>query len=234
MSGPTYPPVSNGEPFDIWSTVISQYANSPILTQLIQNLQTYFDPTTAFDLFYNNIWNIDSAVGAGLDVWGRILDVRRVLNLPISTYFGFAEAQPDSGEDTYGFAPFYSGQQLTQNFSLTDDAYRNLLLAKATANICDGSIPSYNKLLMALFNGRGNCFVTEGSGNGTTLGPMSIAYVFEFPLNPVDLAIIQQSGVLPKPSGVSAAVFANPLAEFIPLGYGGMQTASGAAFLVRA
>ena len=35
---------------------------------------------------------------------------------------------------------------------------------------------------------------------------MTMIYKFEFVLTPVELAIVLQSGVLPKPTGVSATV----------------------------
>jgi len=35
---------------------------------------------------------------------------------------------------------------------------------------------------------------------------MMMTYTFEFPLSPVELAIVQNSGVLPKPTGVAATV----------------------------
>lgn len=35
---------------------------------------------------------------------------------------------------------------------------------------------------------------------------MTMSYTFDFQPTPVEMAIIQQSGVLPKPTGVSAYV----------------------------
>lgn len=242
MSGPTYPspgpngigafsigvsPIGTQPPFDYWDTVLSQYANSPILTQLIANFFQYIDQTQNMDAFFDNIWNIDTAVGYGLDVWGRIVGVNRVLQIPIGKYFGFEEAGTLSA-DPYNQSPFYTGTQLTSNFALSDEAFRTLILAKALANILDGSIPSINQLLLNIFSGRGNCYVQEASAPqffsfeemgpptegfnqapfyvGQPLSVMSIAYVFEFALTPVDLAIVSQSGVLPTPTGVFASV----------------------------
>lgn len=200
MTGPTYPLVSNGEPFDVARTVLSQYANSPILSELIQNLAAYFDPTADLDAFYSNIWDIDTAQGAGLDIWGRIVGIDRVLEVQASTYFGFSEALP--GSVGFNQAPFYNGSQTTQNYALTDDAYRTLILAKAAANICDGSIPAINQVLLSLFPGRGNCYVQEGN--------MAITYYFGFGLTDVEIAIVSSGLVLPKPAGVSFSVSVNP------------------------
>lgn len=243
-TGPNYPrgplPGSNGigiftigispigtiPGFDYWRTVISQYANSPILTTLIGNIFDYLDQTGNFDAFFDLVMNVDTAQGYGLDLWGRIVNVNRTLQVPAGSWLGFNEALP--GSFGFGQEPFYAGTTLTNNYVLTDPAYRTLILVKAAANITDGSIPSINRFLMTLFPNRGNAYVTDGqpigdyfgfeeSGNaigfnqssfydGETIRTMSMEYVFTFELAPYELAIVQQSGALPKPTGISASV----------------------------
>lgn len=191
-------PIGDIESFDVWKTVLSQYANSPILTTLITNMDEYLDQTTNFANFYDLVMNVDTAQGYGLDVWGRIVDVSRTLSVQTDqNYFGFEEA----GETAQPFnqATFFSGQQINNNFILTDSAYRVLIYAKALANICDGSIPAINQILLNLFPNRGNCYVIDGLD-------MTMAYKFEFALTAVELAIISQSGALPKSTGVSLTV----------------------------
>lgn len=203
MTGPPYPhPVLPPGSFDFWTTIISQYANSPVLTQLISDFAAYVDQATNFDDFFRLIWNVDTAQGEGLNIWGRIVGVQRTLHVPnAGDYFGYFEAQP--GSQPFNQAPFYTGDPLTTNFSLADDPFRVLIFAKALANISDGSIPAVNQLLLNLFPGRGNVFVTDGLN-------MSMTYTFQFALTPVELAIVSQSGVLPKPVGVSATVVVPP------------------------
>jgi len=180
-------------------TIISQFAASPIICQLIANMNDYIDPTINLDSFYNNVWNVHTAIGYGLDVWGRIVGVNRVLNIPIGgKYLGFEEAGSVSA-DPFNNSPFYTGEPITGNYVLTDDGFRTLILAKAFANICDGSIPSINQILLTLFPGQGNCYCTDGQN-------MTMTYTFEFTLSPVDAAIVEQSGVLPRPCGVSVSV----------------------------
>ena len=184
---------------NVEQTIISQYANSPTLVQLIQNFNTYIDPQANLDAFYSLIWNVDTAVGYGLDVWGRIVGVGRVLQVASGVYLGFAESGDATSETPFNQAPFYSGQPSTGNYALTDDGFRTLIYAKALANICDGSIPAINQILLTLFPGQGNCYCTDG-------GDMTMTYTFDFTLSPVDFAIVSQSGVLPKPAGVSVTV----------------------------
>ena len=244
LSGPPYPPLPaaglNGigileigesqigdiVPFDWRATIISQYANSNNLTQLIENFDAYIDQTENISLFYDLVMNLDTAQGYGLDVWGRIVGVNRVLQITIGDWFGFGEAVP--GADPFDQGAFWNGEPLTSNYALADESYLTLIIAKAMANITNGSIPAINQILLALFPNRGNCYVTEGNGNagyfgfqeasdaqpfnqapfynGEVLTLMTMTYTFHFPLTPVELAIVEQSGVLPKPTGVKASV----------------------------
>lgn len=221
MSGPPYPhpnpvpgsnaigefqigvsPIGTIPTFDYWSTVISQYANAPILTQLITNFFQYIDPTVNLDAFFDNMWNVDSAQGYGLDVWGRIVGVNRQVNVPsVVTYLGFNEAG-NVGFTGFNQSQFYSGTPNTTVFNLTDTAFRLLIFAKALSNISDGSIKSINQLLLNLFPGRGNAYVVDGNN-------MTMQYVFNFTLSQVELVILQQTNVLPKPVGVASSIVSN-------------------------
>ena len=190
-------------PFDVWDTVISQYANSPSMTALITSLADAMDQTGNFDGLYNDIWNVATATGYGLDVWGRIVGVARTLTVSSTTYFGFAEQSPtvdDFGPG--GQSPFYAGEESTSNYDLTDAAFLTLIYAKALANICDGSITATNAILLALFPGRGDAYVTDGRN-------MTMTYTFNFVLTPVEAAIVGASGILPKPVGVTATLSAS-------------------------
>lgn len=192
-------PVGTIPPFDVWDTIISQYANSSAICSLITNFAGAFDQTANFDAFYDYIWNVATAQGVGLDIWGRIVGVTRVLNIQnAGSYFDFEESGLSG--TPFGAAPFFPGGALTTNFSLSDDSFRVLIYAKALANISDGSIKSINQILLKLFPNRGgNAYVADGLD-------MTLTYTFGFTLTPVELAIIEQSGVLPKSTGVSSTV----------------------------
>jgi len=213
MSGPPYPRLSAGAnaigsfaigispigsipTFDIWETIISQYANSDVLTKLITDFAGYVDQTTNLDNFYDLIWNVDTAQGFGLDVWGRIVGVTRTLEVSTGQFFGFEGPAGASGTE-WNVAPWYAGSPLSSNYSLTDNAYRNLIFAKALANISNGSIPAINQLLINLFPNRGNCYVVDD-------GDMHLTYTFLFKLSAVEKAVIAQSGILMRPAGVLA------------------------------
>jgi len=134
---------------DVEQTIISQYGASPILNQLIQNMNAYIDPSANINSFYNMAWNVDTAEGWGLDVWGRIVGVSRVVQIS-QVYLGFGEA---------------------------------------------GRWNAY-QILLNLFPGRGNCYVVDNLD-------MTFTFKFLFTLSLVELFIVQSSGALPQPAGVS-------------------------------
>jgi hypothetical protein len=190
--------------FNYAATIYSQFGTAASLLTIVAAMNQWINPAADFDAFFNYVWNIDTAQGIGLDIWGRILGVGRVLQVaPTATgkYLGFSEAGTTTS-DPWGHSPFYTGEQTTNNFVLSDSAFRVLLYAKALANICDGSIPGINQVLLYLFPSRGNCYVAE-------TGPMEIAWTFDFALSAVEVAIVELSGVLPKPTGVSATLVQN-------------------------
>jgi hypothetical protein len=199
-------PVGTIPAFNYWETVISQYANSPILTQLIANFFQYIDPTQLIDSFYDNVFNINTAQGYGLDVWGRRVGIpTRTINVASGKNLGFAEAllvppgQVDTNVDPFNQSPFYAGGGLTSSYALSDTSFRMLIFAKALSNISNGSIPAINQLLRNLFPGRGNCYVIDNLN-------MTMTYYFTFALTSVEQAILGQTTVLPTPAGVAASI----------------------------
>jgi hypothetical protein len=213
--GPPYPPAPQtplqpslgtfipGDvvPFSYWDTIISQYANSRIITGLIGNFQQYIDQGTNMESLYDNIWNVLTAQGYGLDVWGRIVGIQRVVAIQTAKFFGFEEQTPATVEPfgPGGVGCFYSGVPASSSYALSDQSFRALILAKAMSNISSCSVPSINAILRSLFPGRGNCYATDGYN-------MTMTYTFSFPITHVEYSIISASGVLPKPTGVTSSI----------------------------
>lgn len=185
-------------------TIISQYADSPKLRAIIDTFNQAVETDDFIDTFYDMVWNIETAGTYGLDVWGRIVVVSRLLTVtPSEKYFGFEEAlstPPEIGDpQPFDQAPFYTGEMATNTISLSNDVYRKLIMLKAMANITDCTIPSMNKMLMYMFGDKGKAYVRNDGG-------MVMSYVFEFELSPSDLAIVQSSGALPSPAGVKVNI----------------------------
>lgn len=181
-------------------TVISQYAQSPVLMQMIADFSQWFDQSANWDNFYQYVWNIDSAQGFGLDFWGKVLGVGRYLLLPVTADFlGLTGSDGTASGYAFGVGVFFDGATDTQTYSLPDPDYRTLLLAKAFANICRACIPVLNQLLMTLFAGYGDAYV-EDNGN------MAMTFYLGWVPTAIQLAILEQSGVVPHPTGVAVSV----------------------------
>lgn len=201
-------------------TVVSQFANSPIILRLIEDFDAWLDPAALFDEFYTKIWDLETAEGEGLNIWGRIVGVDRVLSFPAApSYFGFDTGVQDFAP--FGQAPFNAGATATKNYTLGDDAYRALIFVKAAANIAETSAPSLNKLLRAIFGARGRCYVND-------LGAMRMRYTFEFYLRPYELSILTRAGVVPRPTGVAVSVLQQP--PFTTFGFAEAGPRSAAPF----
>lgn len=207
---------------DTNQTLCSEYANSRTILQLIANMNQYLDPRANMILFYNRIWNINTAVGFGLDIWGRIVGVSRVVPIPGTTgRFGFdnSDTPPDwqnfGSMDSPGVGgPFFAGEVTTGGFTLNDDSYRTLILTKALANICATTAPAMNQLLRNLFPGRGRAYTVDGGKSNTSVGGMRMTYFFEFALSSVEYAILAFSGVIPHPAGVLVSISVVPSGKF--------------------
>lgn len=179
-------------------TIQSEYSTGPTIAQFLACMNAWLDQAGNINNFYNDIWDIATATGYGLDVWGRILGISRVVQVSSGTFFGFNNAG-DTNE--VGFSQtgiLYMGQGATSNFALTDQSFLTLLYAKALANIWDGSIPGLNNILMVLFGASGEAWVTDN-------GNMTLTYTFNFTPTSVQQAILN-SGVIPRPTGVSTSI----------------------------
>lgn len=178
-------------------TIISQYANSPVLDALIDFMSQDINPDADIDAFYDYVWNVATAQGFGLDIWGRIVGVGRDLNIPGTVVnFGFSEG---AGYYPFDEQPFYNGPPATSVYTLGDEAYRTLILVKALSNISNVTASSLNNLLQVLFAGRGRCYVVD-------TGAMQIRYVFEFILQPYEQSIFTNSNAIARPAGVGASL----------------------------
>jgi hypothetical protein len=204
-------------------TVMKQYSNSPTLLALLADFDQWCDLTKFSADFLSNVWDISTAQGFGLDIWGRILGQSRELQVAQSpdNNFGFnINGATGTQWKPWGQAPFYGGQSAgTVAFSLQDPYYRKLLLVKAAANIATCDCPSINALMRTMFGDRGRCYV----GYDIT-HPMHVGYHFEFFPTPVEKSIIE-SGLFPHPAGTIGMYIYKTL-TFTPFGF---RTMNGGA-----
>lgn len=170
-------------------TIQSQYAASPRIKGIVQAFAAAIDPNADIDLFYKKIMDLDTAEGIGLDIWGVIVGIGRVLEVEVQEPFGFLGSllQP------FNQAPFHKFG-VTDYYRLTDEAYRKLIYYKAMANIASTEISEMNRLLAFLYPQK-PVYVLE-------VGVMRVRYVFEFTLLPYELSFFRNYGGLVRSAGV--------------------------------
>jgi hypothetical protein len=187
---------------NVIKTVGSQFANSPTLVGIIERLNLAIEADVDIDNFYDFVWNIETAQGFGLDIWGRIVGISRSWTIPANIpYLGFQNGTypPDfTAFDDTGIW-FDPKNAATQTYMLLDPAFRQLILLKALANISQSTCPNINKLLLQFFGAGARAYVNN-------LGKMSIRYTFEFSLTPLQFAIFSNSSLLLCPAGVQATM----------------------------
>lgn len=171
-------------------TILSQYSASPHILQLTHDFSLRIDPAPDIDTFFEKVFDIETAQGWGLDNWGRILGVPRGVQVATTDWFGYY----GSGLQPWNQAPWFNPQQATNNFPLTDEAYRKLLMYKAAANIGSADAATINRLLKQVFPNTFDHIVDNGD--------MSIRAVFNDYLQPVEIGILNTYGALNKGAGV--------------------------------
>ena len=192
---------------DALEPVISQYAASPRITSLLVRKAALLDPGKDLVLWFDSMFNPRSAEGVGLDIWGRIVGIGRMLRVTNTEFFGFSL----SGLNPFDQAVFWNPADAEGQYPLSDDAYRFLIFYKAMANIGRGDMASLNAMLQLLFeekHGAGACFVLE-------TGPMAIKAIFLFELTAYEQSLLSSYGLLDRPAGVDFSwLQINPYATF--------------------
>lgn len=170
---------------DIEKTLISQYANSPIICGLIKSLNTAIDPAKNIDNFYTMIWDLNTAQGVGLDFWGNVVGISRYVLINEKNQF---LGSSFSSSELSLFQP-------DVNYRMNDELFKTMIIMKAYSNIIYCTAYHINRFLMQLFAKRGRAYFVK---NGT----MAARYVFEFKLSAAEKAIMMSTDILPRPTGV--------------------------------
>lgn len=195
--------------FDIDRTIQSQYSHAPHIKALARGFWKLVDPTDDIDLFYRMCFNLDTAQGVALDVWGRILgmprDMQTVTEIGVP-YFGFPNKR-GSNTEARGFdqEPFYTGAQET-HFELSDDAYRLMLKTKAMSNISTGSLADLNRLLATL--------LPYAEVQIFRTAPMQLRIVATGDLTDYEQNLLLRGDLPPIPTGVGVEVEINAAKPF--------------------
>lgn len=123
--------------------------------------------------FITEILDYNTCIPEALDfIWGRMLKVTRT----------FASAD---GE----------------NFSLSDDQFREIIKIRAFGTIWNGSVYKMNRFLQDLFKDRGTAYVQD------SLDMKYEIFVFDFALEPWEEYLFLYKDILPRPAGVGIAIY---------------------------
>lgn len=157
--------------------LLTQYSASPTIVQLLKDFRDNIDPQADIELFIQKIMDIDTAVGAGLDVLGNIVGIKR--NIEINN----------------------------QTISLDDTNYRKLLKYKALSNITDASLATLNKMMSVLFDditiSVHNVLIPAQDGDMKYNSyPMHVIFTMIGNLSELDSALFSVGGTLSLGAGV--------------------------------
>ncbi len=199
-------------------TLQSQYSASPSIKALTVSFENIL-PFKDIELFYSKIFNIYTAEGVGLDIWGRILGVGRLIDVPVVDAFGFF----GSGLTGFNQDNFYY-EAATNTYKMPDEAYRKyLLLVKAFSNVSDATAFSINYILSQLFPGKASYVLNAGV--------MQVRFVFEFYLDGLEKSIFDL-GLINRGAGVGYEFYEIPTTETFGFAGSGLQGFNNGVFNV--
>lgn len=186
-----------------YTTLISgQHADKPNFMALVDALCNGVADITACAQGLSADFDLDSAMGAQLDVVGLWVGVSRIVpNVLTIQYFGFSDnvnalGFGELGDPSAG-GPFYElGESFSASTVLPDSQYRQLLYAQILTNQTDGSPADFVTAAQ---------FITNAPAELTDPGNLTITLHVGAPVNQLAAAMLGQLNVLPKPAGVILA-----------------------------
>lgn len=185
--------------------LIKQYWEKPKAFAEIELGASTWDKVRGLLASLDNAFDLDFAVGAQLDVLGRIVGIpREVPDVIAKTYFGFS-----INPDNLGFADRFNALRIGGPFfdrfsspftaqQLNDNDYRFFIRVKVALDWASGFVSSDERIgiqdvILAAFNGR--AYVVDNLNMTLTL--------YVSPMISLErLRLISQLNLLPKPQGV--------------------------------
>ena len=176
--------------------------------------------------------DVDTAVGAQLDVIGRIVgQERELIEASVYEFFGFqgaAGAQSFGNKGTGVGGVFRSGQTASgSNITLDDINYRKYIKAKIFKNITTSTPEQFISVVNSIFD-TNRCYVDER-------GDAEFEVYFDKPLTELEKGLLQHisykqkypTRLLPKTAGVKMTLKYTGIPDF---GVGGYGFAYGATY----
>jgi len=144
---------------------------------------------------FQQLYDLDLAVGEQLDVVGQWIGITRFVTTPITGVF-FSWDTVNLGWDQGNWqGPLSPGNQVV---ALTDDQYRLLLRAKIAINQWDGTIPGIYAIWTQIFALTQVTLLIQDNQDMS----MTIILLTSATVDPVVLALITGGYIVPRPAGV--------------------------------
>lgn len=177
---------------DYTRLIPSENADKPKFSAMVALVAGCFsDATNSFQSLEEAL-NLDTAVGAQLDILGLWIGLSRNLEVPFSVYFSFDISGLGFDQGNW-IGPYDPSSGLTQ---MDDATYRQMLKAKIGANRWDGSMPSFRTILAEVFAGTGITITAVDNQDMT----MDVTFSAK---PPAIIMALLSGGYLPlKPEGV--------------------------------
>jgi len=177
--------------------IILQYSDKPKAKATIEALIK--DGLASADLIevFNDAFDLDLAIGAQLDILGRIIGLSRTVPFIVpKIYFGFA-GNPNA--ETFNKAPILDVTQASfTDLELNDTDYRKFLKAKVSKNFASNTIASNEKIstneaLNFLFDG--GAYAVDGFN-------MNFTVMIEDTVDTSLLTFVNALDLVPRPATV--------------------------------
>ena len=143
------------------ATVQSQYSASPRILALAGMYWDMLNPGSEIQTMLDDMLNPSTARGYGLDVWGRIVGIKRA-TVPVSGEYLAFDPDPLTNPqgNTWNNAPF---NPLTAQGLASDPVFRVYVFVKAMMNIGNASLADINKYFSLLFPQSGIMVIHAGT-----------------------------------------------------------------------
>lgn len=179
---------------DYTKLIVPQHADKPHLRALITTLcEPFADIMTANELA-RDAFDIDSAVGAQLDILGHWIGLSRDLVVPITSPIYFSFDTPGLGFDEGYFAGRFDVTDTT--IRMDDDTYRIALKGKIASNAWDGQNATHHEIALHALESLGLSVSVVDNQD------MSYFLIIRTATPPVIVELVRQHIIPPKPAGV--------------------------------
>jgi len=152
--------------------VTSEHADKPkFISTIVQTCRPFLDISNGI-LNFIKLYDVNFAIGEQLDVVGQWVGISRYLKTPMQgVYFSFDT--PGVGWDQ----GIWQGQNdpIMAPYTLPDDMYRILILAKIANNFWDGSVEGAATITRSVFSPLGFEYIIQDNADMTmTIGLLSL------------------------------------------------------------